>query len=416
MDDEESVKTVKNDHDPSFERLLRETLRTQAAASRAEACLDADTLAAWVDDSLAARDRAVAEAHVADCARCQALLAAVTKTTPVPAAGRWWSLSFVRWLVPLTAVATAALLWVAVPSRSKLDTGRAPAPAVATVARAPEEATDKLRADRPAAPERQAQSRALPSSSSPPPAAPALERAARQEREAPAPKLQADRRDAAVAAPSTAVEALPAPTVALTAAAPPPAAAPSTAEQVTRQQPAVAARPAEGVAQLSALADATGKATAEAGAARPAAAPAAAPQSAVAPGAPPPVGAATLARAFRGAPDILIASPDTKSQWRIVSSAIVQRSTDGGSTWQAQQTGVQTALVAGAAPSPSVCWLVGRGGTVLLSIDGRSWRRIAFPEMTDLTSVRARDANTATVTTSDGRTFGTTDGGRTWAR
>jgi photosystem II stability/assembly factor-like uncharacterized protein len=58
--------------------------------------------------------------------------------------------------------------------------------------------------------------------------------------------------------------------------------------------------------------------------------------------------------------------------------------------------------------------MVGRGGTVLLSIDGSSWRQLAFPEAVDLTSVAATSAGAATVTTSDGRVFGTTDGGATW--
>jgi photosystem II stability/assembly factor-like uncharacterized protein len=61
-----------------------------------------------------------------------------------------------------------------------------------------------------------------------------------------------------------------------------------------------------------------------------------------------------------------------------------------------------------------VCWVVGRGGVVLLSTDGRSWRRLAFPEPTDLSGVRARDARAASVSTADGRTFSTTDGGLTW--
>jgi hypothetical protein len=43
-----------------------------------------------------------------------------------------------------------------------------------------------------------------------------------------------------------------------------------------------------------------------------------------------------------------------------------------------------------------------------------SWRRVGFPEPIDLTAVRATDARTATVTTVDGRSFATTDGGGTW--
>jgi photosystem II stability/assembly factor-like uncharacterized protein len=61
-----------------------------------------------------------------------------------------------------------------------------------------------------------------------------------------------------------------------------------------------------------------------------------------------------------------------------------------------------------------VCWVVGRAGLVLRSIDGRTWQRITFPEMTDLSSVRATDARTASISTADGRTFSTANAGQTW--
>jgi photosystem II stability/assembly factor-like uncharacterized protein len=73
-------------------------------------------------------------------------------------------------------------------------------------------------------------------------------------------------------------------------------------------------------------------------------------------------------------------------------------------------------LTAGASPTPSVCWLVGPAGTVLLSTDGRSWQRLAFPEAANLVAVTATDDKTASVTASDGRTFSTTDGGLMWSR
>jgi photosystem II stability/assembly factor-like uncharacterized protein len=53
---------------------------------------------------------------------------------------------------------------------------------------------------------------------------------------------------------------------------------------------------------------------------------------------------------------------------------------------------------------------------VVLSTDGRSWRRVALPEPVDLIAISATDEKTATVTASDGRTFSTTDGGATWGR
>jgi photosystem II stability/assembly factor-like uncharacterized protein len=108
-----------------------------------------------------------------------------------------------------------------------------------------------------------------------------------------------------------------------------------------------------------------------------------------------------------------IVSPDPNVRWRIGGSAVL-RSTDGGAAWEAQSSGTPAELKAGAAPSASVCWVVGRAGVVLLSTDGRTWRRVRFPEATDLSAVRASDARNASVSTADGRTFTTTDAGATW--
>ena len=73
-----------------------------------------------------------------------------------------------------------------------------------------------------------------------------------------------------------------------------------------------------------------------------------------------------------------------------------------------------TTLTALAAPSASVCWVVGRTGVVLLSTDGKTWRRLPFPETADLMAIQATDARSASVSTADARTFDTTDGGVTW--
>jgi photosystem II stability/assembly factor-like uncharacterized protein len=110
----------------------------------------------------------------------------------------------------------------------------------------------------------------------------------------------------------------------------------------------------------------------------------------------------------------VITSTNPLNRWRILPGGDVERSTDGGSTWLHQQTGAMTALTAGASPSPSVCWLVGLRGIVLLSADGSTWRRVAFSDAIDLVAVRATDDKTATVTAADGRSFETTDGGATW--
>jgi hypothetical protein len=292
-------------------------------------CLDAETIAAWADDSLAAGERAAVEAHAADCARCQAMLAAMVRSEPAaqPAAAWWWRGSMLGWLVPLTAVASA-LIWIVV----------------------------------------------SPGTIRPP------------------------------------QEAVPTQTM---AAAPTPS--PQMTPQMTIDNGDLVARSDKAVDALSAM-----KRTArEQNAPLPKSA-------AVSPGAPaaaalaPPAASAdrmVVGGMRRAEPVPEIVSSNPASRWRITPTpGVVQHSADGGSTWEMQQTNVAAELTSGASPLPSVCWLAGRGGVVLLSTDARTWQRVSFPESADLIAVRATDASTATVTTADGRRLSTADGGATWDR
>ena len=111
---------------------------------------------------------------------------------------------------------------------------------------------------------------------------------------------------------------------------------------------------------------------------------------------------------------VTIASPGTAFRWRIGPAGSVEFSTDAGATWESRPTGVEADLTAGAAPGGTVCWVVGRGGTVLLTTDGRQFRRLMFPVAADLAAVQAIDARSATVTAADGRRFRTIDAGATW--
>ena len=106
-----------HDRDTTVDRLLAAEM-PRGSAAPAGACLDADTLAAWADQALDAGERAAAEAHAADCARCQAMLAAMVRTAPMPqAVASPWRMSWLGWLIPLTATAAAVLVWAIVPSR-----------------------------------------------------------------------------------------------------------------------------------------------------------------------------------------------------------------------------------------------------------------------------------------------------------
>lgn len=126
--------------------------------------------------------------------------------------------------------------------------------------------------------------------------------------------------------------------------------------------------------------------------------------------------AAPSRMAFATGPDVIVVSSNPSTRFRLRPGGGVQRSADAGSTWRTEVSGTTETLRAGSSPSPSVCWLVGGAGTVLLSTDGRSWRRLAFPETVDLLSVAATDQDNASVTTADGRVFVTADGGQSWSR
>jgi photosystem II stability/assembly factor-like uncharacterized protein len=110
----------------------------------------------------------------------------------------------------------------------------------------------------------------------------------------------------------------------------------------------------------------------------------------------------------------IVRSPDPQILWRISSGRYVERSTDAGAIWRAQWTSVDAHVVAGSAPSAETCWLVGRSGIVLLTTDGSRWRTIEPPANADFVSVAATDGSSATVTTTDGRKFTTSDSGKHW--
>ena len=96
---------------------LGNTLRRSPAAA-SDACLDAETLAAWADGGLNAQAAAAVELHASNCSHCMAVLAAMERTAPVAAVADAWTLARVfRWVAPLAAAATAVAIWIAVPDR-----------------------------------------------------------------------------------------------------------------------------------------------------------------------------------------------------------------------------------------------------------------------------------------------------------
>jgi Putative zinc-finger len=364
------------------DRAIEAALRKGAAPLPASAeCLDAETLAAWADGGLPQRALARAEAHMASCARCQTVMATLVgsgvelEPAPVvPVDRAWWHIDL-RWMTPLAGVAAAVLLWMVVPDTTREAArfdDRAPSPAVEPAppgsASAPSAASpspdasgnqkateEKLARTEPAAPQERPEEREV------------TERARRNQ-------VQGQRATDLLAK----AEDRSAPVAGVAPATPP-----------VRQEPR----------------------TPEADRAAPA--PAAAAPS------PPPQAFGTLAESVRAGTAesaIELSSRDSVVRWRLAGPGIVERSSDGGSSWERLDTGTRTVLAAGSCPSASVCWVVGRAGVVLLTTDARAWRRTSPPSSEDLIAVDARDATTAVVRSAQSQAYQTTDGGVSWTR
>jgi hypothetical protein len=404
------------ERDASMDRLLREAIRADVRSVPGE-CLDIDTLAAWSDGVLGPAEQARAEAHASRCARCQATLAAMVRTdSPVETPSR---APFLRWVItlgPAVAAAAAVILWIAVDRRSappvlperpavsagapesKLsDAKNAPASRQA----APAEADSFRAAKKEVGAENRLDGRA-PSSHAGELAGALKDRDERAGAVADAAKVApkpADReREVMAASPrADAPASLPAPP-------PPPPAAPA---PVARQAAEPTIPPVQTLDQVQAAqrqnaAPSQQTVQTQTGATA---------NETVS-------GFTGDRRAFATELVVLdVRSPNPTVRWRVLDRRTVQQSVDGGQIWGTQYTvDTPTVILAGAAPSPSVCWLVGQGGLVLVTKDGHTWQRLKFPETVELRAVSASDANVASVVTADGRTFTTTNAGTSWTQ
>jgi Putative zinc-finger len=460
---------TQQDRDQSVEQWLR---KTPAPAAPGDLCLDADTLAAWAEGALAGAERASAEAHASTCARCQAMLAVMVRTIPVPE--RSTGSPIRKWLMmlsPAMAAAAAVALWFAVDQRqppvpSAVDSlskaqardepvAASPSSTVATEGdrKAPIVSPDRdaQKADRgaeaePADARRSREVRGPSAAAVPATPAPANERKdlgtpKRSETTAGLDRLPAAAPVASVPPPppppTMPAEGFQAAAGNRTPPAPPPP-GPAPQQQANQAQNQALNQPQnQAVIQAQSPAVQTQQTQSQGQTPRQQA-PAALEERVVI--ADKPVGRAAaessatgraagrggttgaLADAAKlayreGAGEFELAVAASSVRWRVADGRTVQRSLDAGANFSTQYTAESGVLLtAGAAPAANVCWLVGRAGAVILSTDGRVWRRLTFPEQVDLTAVTATDARTATVTTADGRRFGTADGGRTWTR
>jgi hypothetical protein len=75
--------------DAAVEQWLRRSSSSTEAGPATDACLEPEEMAAWIDGRLTREARASAEAHVAGCARCQAIAGTIARTE-----------SIVQWATP----------------------------------------------------------------------------------------------------------------------------------------------------------------------------------------------------------------------------------------------------------------------------------------------------------------------------
>ena len=344
-----------------MDRLLAAALRPGEATDGA-ACPDVETLAAFVERGLVPEEVRRIEIHAAGCARCQATLAALVRLAPAPASFPGWLAKAraavrLRWTVPVAAAATAA-------APSLRPSPAPPPPARDTTAR------NEARGATGEAGTRGPSAAAQPASESP---------AAHRRRELPAAESLPDRR-ADVDRPAD--EELN-----LTVDARVPAPVEETATAVRPLVPkAAASAPAPSVP--------------EDGAKRVSAPPS--PRAGVAGD----VVAGQVATAAETASGAV--------GYRVGGDGLIERSVDGGRTWEVQASGVTVDLSAVSAPAATIGWAVGARGVVLRTVDGEHWVRVSFPELVDLVAVDARDGDSATVTSADGRRLATNDAGKTW--
>ncbi len=385
-------------HDADMDRLLRAALN-DVGETGAGPCPDPGDLAAYAEGALTGAERRGIETHTAACARCQQAMAAFARAEPQPEAPAerarrsWLRSGHLRWLIPAVA-ASGLVLYLAARTAIAPNFPTTGPPALV---QAPPPADLRPPGPLPTA-EGTLASRDIAGPS--------------QEKERIASQLDRDTGNRSrESAPSAArIPAVPPP---LNAPAPPlrsPGA-------VGEEQGAAGGRAVPMRAARTDLADRR---------AQPGAAPVpepSKPAAEVAPAAPAiAAGEAGMMKQaavgndarLEAARSLIVTTPGGMVMWRVEPDGVISRSADGGNTWHQQVAPSSHQLLAGSAASSVACWVVGRQGTVLVTIDGERWETRVFPERVDLVAVEARNARTATITAIDGRRFVTTDGGASW--
>jgi hypothetical protein len=442
---EANVKKEDEIRDNALEKLLAKKLRAQMQP-RAAGCPDAETLAAYVDGTLAARARAQWESHLAACSGCQEQVATLvrwsaedappTRQAVAPARPRAFAVFRWVWAAPVLVAVLVAGLWYTGEFRSRLrqtEEARVEAPSPATAPAAPA-APPAL--NMPGAPPTQGEVAEARKSAA------VLAKAHPQPRPT-APASAVDLLRAKGTRKDSGGEGAPVEAMAKLAAPAPPAmpevaakAEPTPLEQATGAKAAGMAKPSDRARMATAVLGATQMAdvgtrtreSLEAGRGGGAAANLATSAvgkereqaGATAPSALSAAGAMDESKGEKRQLTWASSSAQKAMQvpsaggWRVGAHGLIQKR-DARGNWLTVPSGVEADLIDVSFSSVATGWVVGQDGLILRTTDGgKTWKRIPSPTDEDLVKVVAQTDVAARIETRGHKVWETTDGGKSW--
>lgn len=302
--------------------------------------VEPEALAAWSEGALPSNEARQVEAHLADCATCQEMLAVFARTEPPHAVSSGvgsvrsrfrsvvsgFSRTNWRWAVPLAAAATVAAIWVAIPEEERTAQLN-PTPTAPAVSEPASPPVESVSADAAAANSAKQQGARTDR-----PAAGSL--ADRTAPEARAEKAEQEKADQFAS--SRALDAKERDQDVKAEASPP--APPAAAGQAAARAPA-AAQPAQEQNRSRAESEASSL--------------------------------------LRQAAPLEVVSPDPQVRWRIVPTGRLERSTNAGKTWEAATLPQPVNVTAVRAPSATTAIVTSADGRQFRTTDqGKTWNLV----------------------------------------
>jgi len=103
--------------------------------------------------------------------------------------------------------------------------------------------------------------------------------------------------------------------------------------------------------------------------------------------------------------------------WAVGGGSVIFHTSDGGTTWVAQSSGIANILSSGSFVDAATGWLVGTGGTILHTTDGGAhWLSQSSGTTTDLNGVSFTGPGSGCAVGEGGTILKTTDGGASWVQ